>query len=311
MKCNSICDVPGIKVGHAHNVRAKTGCTVILPQAEATAGVDVRGSAPGSREIELLYPTRHVTKIHAILLTGGSAFGLDAAGGVQQFLEEQNIGYDTGVARVPIVPAAVIFDLAVGDPKIRPDKKMGYEAAQNASAKENSEGQTGAGIGATVGKLAGQENAMNGGIGTCSHYITEEIVVGVLVVVNALGNIIDPNNNKTIAGAQDKTNGGFFNPIELLKKLAVPGFSSFTNTTLGVVATNADLTREEVTKIAQMAQDGFARTISPSHTQYDGDIIFVLSTNATVKVNALLIGSIAAELTANAVIRATKYSNQK
>ncbi len=311
MKCNSICDVPGIKVGHAQDIRAKTGCTVILPNTEATAGVDVRGSAPGSREIELLYPTRQITKINAILLTGGSAFGLDAAGGVQQFLEEHHIGYNTGVARVPIVPAAVIFDLAVGDPKIRPDKQMGYEAAQNASERENSEGQIGAGIGATVGKLAGQENAMNGGIGTCSYVINEKIIVAVLVVVNALGNIIDPYENRTIAGAQDRTNGVFFDPIQLLKQLAAPNFSSFTNTTLGVVATNADLTKEEVTKIAQMAQDGFARTISPSHTQFDGDIIFALSTNTAAKVDPLLIGSISADITAKAVVRAIKHSNQQ
>jgi len=306
---NTICDVPGIKVGHAQNKKAKTGCTVIIPSDGAVAGVDVRGSAPGTREIELLYPTRLVSKINAILLTGGSAFGLDAAGGVQQFLEEQNIGYETQIAKVPIVPAAVIFDLAVGDSKIRPDKKMGYQAAVNAHNQEISQGSIGAGIGATVGKFTGYENCMKGGIGTASIRLNENIVIGALVVVNSLGNIIDPSTGKTLAGAKNPKDGSFINPIDFIKTQLMPPFPHMTNTTLGVVATNAALSKEEVTKVAQMANDGIARAINPAHTQYDGDIIFGLSTENKYTIDPLIIGTLAAELIAQAIIYAVRMAN--
>lgn len=309
MSLNSICDVPGIKVGHAQNKQAKTGCTVILtPENGAVAAVDVRGSAPGTREIELLYPTRLVTKVDAILLTGGSAFGLDAAGGVQQFLEQQGRGYDTGIAKVPIVPAAVIFDLAVSDPYIRPDKKMGYEAANNARVKNNDNGAVGAGIGATVGKFAGQQYAMNGGVGGSSINVTQYVVLGVIVVVNALGNIFDCQTNKTIAGAWDAENELFFDPVKVLQNNR--SFRSFTNTTLAVVAMNASLNRDELTKIAQMANDGLARAINPAHTQYDGDIVFAISTCTENFVEPLLLGTLAADLVSQAIVNAVKISNK-
>lgn len=312
MGSDSICDVPGIKVGHAQNLAGKTGCTVIIPSNGAIAGVDVRGSAPGTREIELLYPTRLVPKVNAILLTGGSAFGLDAAGGVQQFLEQHDIGYDTGVVKVPIVPTAVIYDLAVGDPKIRPDKKMGYQAAQNAHTSETSQGLIGAGIGATVGKFAGARYAMKGGIGTSSILIYDNIVIGVLVVVNALGNIVDPISNKTIAGAFNPEDGSFFDPIETLKnRPPIQLVSNISNTTLGVVATNASLSKEETIKVAQMANDGLARTIMPAHTQYDGDIIFTLSTGSEKKADTLLLGAMAADLVAKAIVKGVQKANNK
>ena len=297
-------------MGHAQNIDAITGCTVILPSNEAVAGVDVRGSAPGTREIELLYPVRLVSKINAILLSGGSAFGLDAAGGVQQFLEEQEIGYDTDIVRVPIVPAAVIYDLAVGDPKIRPGKKMGYVAAKNATINETSQGSVGAGTGATVGKFAGYQHSMKGGIGSCSSSIDDNIIIGVIVVVNALGNIIDPVSNQTIAGAINAENGGFFDPIEYLRNNNIQAFTNLTNTTLGVVATNADLSKEEATKISQMANDGLARAIKPAHTQFDGDIIFTLSTGSQKRINPLLLGTLAAELIAKAIIKGVTRANQ-
>ncbi|RME00581.1 MAG: peptidase S58 family protein, partial [Calditrichaeota bacterium] len=189
---DAICDVPGILVGHAQNQQARTGCTVIIPEAGAVCGVDVRGSAPGTREVETLKPVRLVKKIHAILLTGGSAFGLDATGGVQQFLEEKQIGFDVGVTKVPIVPSAVIFDLGQGDPFVRPDREMGYEAARRASREDGSMGLVGAGTGATVGKILGPEHCMKGGLGQASQVIGENVVVGALSVVNAFGDVIDP-----------------------------------------------------------------------------------------------------------------------
>jgi L-aminopeptidase/D-esterase-like protein len=305
----SICDVAGIKVGHAQHDDAKTGCTVIIPEHGAVAGVDVRGSAPGTREIEAIKPVRLVPTIHAILLTGGSAFGLDAAGGVQQFLEERNIGYDVGVAKVPIVPAAVIFDLSEGDPNIRPDKKMGYEAAASATSKPPREGRVGAGRGTTVGKVAGYAYRMKGGIGTASARLGES-TVGALVVVNAFGDIVDPNSGKIIAGARDPHSGRFLNSEEYLKTHAVaPLFPIATNTTLAVVATDAHLTKEEAIKVAQMAQDGLSRAIRPAHTPFDGDLVFCLATGDKSG-SVLSLGALAAELVAESIVRAVKIANQ-
>ncbi len=304
----SICDVAGIKVGHAQHDDAKTGCTVIIPEKGAVAGVDVRGSAPGTREVEALKPVRLVPKIHAILLTGGSAFGLDAAGGVQQFLEERDIGYDVGVAKVPIVPAAVIFDLSEGDPNIRPDKKMGYHAAANANSRPPSEGRVGAGRGATVGKVAGYEYRMKGGIGSSSGGLGEA-VVGALVVVNAFGDIVDANSGKIIAGARDPNSGQFLNCEEYLKTHAVAPFPIATNTTLAVVATDARLTKEEATKVAQMAQDGLSRTIRPAHTPFDGDLVFCLAMGKKSG-SVLSLGALAAQLVAEAILRAVKIANK-
>lgn len=307
-KKSSICDVPGVKVGHAQDEVARTGCTVILPPEEAVAGVDVRGSAPGTREIETLKPVRLVPKIHAILLTGGSAFGLDASGGVQQYLEERGIGFDVGVTRVPIVPAAVIFDLKEGDPSVRPDKQMGYAAATNATSENVSEGRVGAGTGATVGKILGHENCMFGGIGTASLKIND-LWVGALTVVNALGDIIEPQTGKILAGARNPKTGKFINTLSYLKEHPVNPFQPATNTTLAVVATDALLSKEEAIKVAQMAQDGLGRTISPAHTPYDGDVVFCLSVGQK-KGDVMTIGAVAAELITESIIRAVKIANQ-
>ncbi len=295
----SLCDVPGIRVGHFHLVEARTGCTVILPDREVIAGVDVRGSAPGTRELELLKPVRLVEKIHAILLTGGSAFGLDAAGGVQQYLEEQGIGFDVGVARVPIVPSAVIFDLAVGDATIRPTREMGYKACLHAT-RECPEGQVGAGCGATVGKLMGIKRSSPGGVGTASMTLDDGVVIGAITVVNALGEIID-EKGEILAGVQNDDGNGFLPSLDILKKSGGVSFQS--NTTLSVVATNAKLTRESATKVAQMAQDGFAKSIRPAHSMLDGDIVFAMSTG-DIETDITTIGALACEIVAHSVRRA-------
>ena len=201
---DALCDVPGIRVGHAQNTAARTGCTVIIPDGGAVAGVDVRGSAPGTREIESMRPVRLVQRVHAILLTGGSAFGLDAAGGVQQYLEEHGVGFDVGVARVPIVPAAVIFDLAVGEATVRPDREMGYQAAAAATDADRAIGRVGAGTGATVGKIHGPEHAMPGGLGQASEVVGGGLLVAALVVVNAFGDVVEPQSGRILAGARDE-----------------------------------------------------------------------------------------------------------
>lgn len=304
---SSICDVPGISVGHYHDQKAQTGCTVILVVPAAIAGVDVRGSAPGTHEIELLKPVRLVNHVNAILLTGGSSFGLAAATGVKRYLVEQGIGYDTGIAQIPIVPAAVIFDLGVGDPGVYPDADMGYAACQNARKMAWPEGLIGAGSGATVGKLAGQQNAMAGGVGSCARKIGP-VVVGVLSVVNSLGNVITPGTGTILAGARDPATRGFLDPIDQLINMEVKPFPGAINTTLAVVAANVEMTREDATKIAQMAQDGLARAIHPAHTMYDGDIVFVLATGQH-RMNINAVGAIAAELVAESIVRAVRTGN--
>lgn len=304
---HSICDVPGIRVGHAQNERARTGLTVILPERPAIAGVDVRGSAPGSREIESLKPVRLVPEIHALLLTGGSAFGLDASGGVQKYLEERGIGFDVNVAKVPIVPAAVIFDLAVGEASVRPSADMAYLACEHASTSESRCGLVGVGTGATVGKVRGVEHAMHGGVGMAS-WKKEGLVVGVLVVVNALGDIVDPASGNIIAGAR-RDDGGFVNMQEWLKENPLSPFKAWGNTTLAVVATNAAFKKEAITKIAEMAQDGLSRAIRPAHTPFDGDMVFTLSVG-DAQADAMAVGAIAAELVAEAIVRAVRVSNR-
>ncbi|MBN1466371.1 P1 family peptidase [candidate division KSB1 bacterium] len=299
----TICDVPGIKVGHFCFRAAQTGCTVILPTKEVIAGVDVRGAAPGTREIELLKPVRLVEKIHAILLTGGSAFGLDAAGGVQRYLEERNIGFDAGVARIPIVPTAVIYDLAVGDPTVRPDAAAGYQACQNATAEDVEEGRVGAGCGATVGKLLGMPHCSAGGIGTASISLADGVIIGALAVVNALGEVIDEQGD-IIAGVQNPDQSGYIPSLDILRKMTRDfGFAS--NTTLAVVATNAALTRESATKVAQMAHDGVARSIRPAHTMHDGDIVFAISTGDHAA-DVTVVGSFAAQVVAESIRQAVR-----
>jgi len=304
---NAITDVPGIKIGHATDMAALTGCTVILCEEGATAGVDVRGSAPGTRETDAISPTNLVDKVHGILLTGGSAFGLDAAGGAMQFLEENGAGYSIGQVKVPIVPAAVIFDLLIGDSKVRPDKKMGYLACLNATDGPVKEGNVGAGTGATVGKILGMNMCMKSGVGTASIRITARggVTVGAIVVVNALGDVVDPRTGNIIAGARDPVTGNFIDTVKRMTSSGPKSKPDTGNTTIGVIATNAQLNKSSATKVAQMAHDGLARAIRPVHTMADGDTIFALSTGkAAADVN--VVGTAAAEAMAEAVVRAVK-----
>lgn len=300
----SLTDIAGIQVGHFTDSRRPTGCTVVLAEAGAVAGVDVRGSAPGTRETDLLNPIHTVQQVHAILLTGGSAFGLDAASGVVQFLEEKKIGFDTGVARVPIVPAAVLFDLGLGNARIRPDKTAGYEACRKASAGAVQEGNAGAGAGATVGKMLGPGRAMKAGIGTCSVQVGE-LKVAALVAVNAVGDIIDPRSCQIIAGARTADGKGLANIMETMKKRPVAtSTGEGANTTIGVVATNARFDKAGMTKVAQMAHDGLARAVNPAHTPMDGDTIFALTTGALKDAGLTLVGALAAEVVSRAIVRA-------
>ena len=311
---NGLTDVPGLRVGHAHNEEAGTGCTVVLCESGAVGGVDQRGGAPGTRETDALHPMHLVNQVHAIVLAGGSAFGLDAASGVVRYLEERGIGFDARVARIPIVPAAILFDLGYGRADVRPDGQMGYQACQNASQGPLEEGNVGAGAGATVGKILGMERAMKAGIGTSSEKIGDSLIVGALAAVNALGDVIDPKNGKIIAGARATqrgdpdadTPGYFADTLQVMKSMAMPSqakFSSRQNTVIGVVATNAQLNKEQANKVAQMAQDGVARTIRPAHTMMDGDTIFALATGE-VPADVNLVGACAAELFAQAILRA-------
>lgn len=314
----AITDVRGIEVGHAQNEEALTGCTVILCRKGAVAGVEVRGGAPGTRETDLLNPINLVQKIHAIVLAGGSAFGLDAASGVMRYLEEENIGFNTGVAKVPIVPAAILFDLNLGQASIRPDSVMGYQAAASASSDPPGEGNIGAGTGASVGKMFGSKLAMKSGLGTASMDIGGGIVVGALVAVNAWGDVIDPQTNEILAGLRSGKVGPlrvggkdqFADTLAMLKSPVgrnLLGLTARSNTVIGVVATNAKLTKAQATKVAQMAQDGIARTIRPAHSMLDGDVIFALSTGSK-KADISTIGAFAAEVMAAAIVRAVKMA---
>jgi L-aminopeptidase/D-esterase-like protein len=298
-----ITDVPGITVGHAHDLQALTGCTVIICQQGAVGGVDQRGGAPGTRETDLLRPQHLVERVHAVLLTGGSAYGLDAAGGVMRFLEERGVGFETGAARVPIVPAAVIYDLALGRAYVRPDSAMGYQACLNAASGPVAQGCVGAGTGASVGKLLGMHFAMKSGLGSASLSLGNGLVVSALVVVNALGDVIDPANGQTIAGVRAES-GGFAGALDVLVSQAGGlKFSSLTHTTIGVVGTNAVLSKEQACLVAQMAQDGLARTLVPAHTLMDGDTIFTLATGE-LPADPNLVGAFAAEVFARAVLNA-------
>jgi L-aminopeptidase/D-esterase-like protein len=301
----SICDLPGVRVGHAQDDRAKTGCTVIIPAEGAVGGIDIRGSAPGTREIESLKPVRLVPKIHAVFFTGGSAFGLNASGGVQKFLEERNIGYDVVSTKVPVVPSLVIFDLREGDAFVRPDEKMGYAAASNATNERPQEGRVGAGRGATVGKIFGQEYKMKGGIGTCSEKIGD-VIIAALSVVNAFGNVVNPKTGTTIAGARNPESGEFLDLDKSLRAQKVETYQ--TNTTLALVATDARLSKEDAVKVAQMAQDGLARAIRPAHTLFDGDAVICISVGDK-SVNLVSLGDVAAELVSTSIVRAVKIAN--
>jgi L-aminopeptidase/D-esterase-like protein len=275
---NSITDVEGLRVGHASNLSGYTGCTVVLCEAGAVCGLDIRGSAAGTRQVDALNISHIVEQIHAILLSGGSSFGLDAATGVMRYLEGRGVGFDVGKAKIPIVPTAVIFDILFGDPAVRPTAEMGYEACLNAREVVD-EGSVGAGVGATVGKLFDPSRAMKGGIGTSSIVMADGLTVGALVVVNAFGDVIDNVTGKIIAGARvSEESLEFADTIQCLKKGYVKKQFGLVNTTLGVVATNGRFNKREITKIAQMAQGGLIKTISPVHTTFDGDLIFALAT---------------------------------
>lgn len=303
----ALTEVPGVKVGHFTDARRPTGCTVILTEEGAVGGVDVRGSAPGTRETDLLNPTNLVDKVHAVLLSGGSAFGLEAATGVVRYLEERKIGFNVGVAHVPIVPAAILFDLGVGDAKIRPDAAAGYKACEAASTARPAEGNVGAGAGATVGKLYGGKRAMKAGIGTASIKMAG-ITVGAIVAVNAVGDIVDPATGRPIAGARTEDGKSLLNTREAILRGVLPAsLLAGTATTIGAVATDAVLTKAQAQKIAQMAHDGLARTINPIHTMFDGDTLFALGTGKSGKTgNPNLIGILAAEAMAIAVVRAAR-----
>lgn len=301
----AITDVPGVKVGHFTDTRRPTGCTVVMTESGAVGGVDVRGSAPGTRETDLLNPMNLVDQVHAVLLAGGSAFGLDAAGGVVKWLEERQIGWPAGPTRVPIVPAAILFDLAVGDHRIRPDAQAGYKACDAASTQAPAEGSVGAGAGATVGKFFGMARAMAGGIGTAAVKVGK-VTVGALIAVNAVGDVIDPRSGKVIAGARTadgKSRQGI--TASLLRGEIPPSLQAGMATTIGVIATDAVLTKAQAQKVAQMAHDGLARVIDPIHTQWDGDTLFALGTGKSgVPGNLIALGTIAAAVTASAVLRA-------
>jgi L-aminopeptidase/D-esterase-like protein len=313
---NAITDVPGIEVGQAQNEEALTGCTVILCRKGAVAGVDVRGGAPGTRETDLLDPVNLVEKVHAIVLAGGSAFGLDAAGGVMKYLEENKIGFNTGSAKVPIVPSAILYDLSLGRADVRPDATMGALAAAAASSTPPKEGNIGAGMGATVGKMFGMSLAMKSGLGTASMDIGGGVVVGAIVAVNAFGDVVDPGTSEIVAGLRSGKIGplrigkkdSFADTLAIMKTplgRGVLGFAGRGNTIIGAIATNAKLNKAQATKVAQMAHDGFARTIRPAHTMLDGDSIFALSTGAK-SVDVSIIGAFAAEVMAQAILRAVK-----
>lgn len=297
--------IRGIKVGHFTLSERPTGCTVILVERGAVAGVDVRGAAPGTRETDLLNPVNSVEQVHAIVLAGGSAFGLDAASGVVRYLDEKGVGFKIGRATVPIVPSAILIDLEVGSSeKIRPTAECGYRAAQSASNGDVSEGNVGAGAGATVGKLAGYGRAMKGGLATASIALDGGLIVGALVAVNAVGDVIDPQTGRAIAGVRTPDGSAIDDIRRLVKSGIRPRASVGGNTTLAVVATNAALTKAQATKIAQMAQDGFARSIYPTHTMYDGDTVFALATGEVIGADVTTIGALAADMVAEAIVRA-------
>lgn len=304
----SITDVAGIRVGHYTDRRRPTGCTVLLLDPGTVGGYDVRGGAAGTRGTESLNLIHPTEDLQALFLSGGSGFGLEVGTGVTRYLEEQGRGVHLAGAVVPLVAGAIIFDLEIGDQRIRPDAEAGYQAALAASSGPVAEGNVGAGAGASVGKLFGMDAAMKTGLGTASLRIGQtDVVVGAIVAVNAVGDVYDPATARILAGARDRQHGGFLNTIERIKQgygLELPA-QSHTNTTIAIVATNAKLDRVQTTKIAQMAHDGMARTINPVHTLWDGDTIFAAATGkSATHVNHSALGAIAAEVLATAIVRA-------
>jgi L-aminopeptidase/D-esterase-like protein len=309
----AITDVAGIEVGHFTDTRRPTGCSVVIARDGAVGGVDVRGAAPGTRETDLLSPINLVDRVHAVMLSGGSAFGLATAHGAMQWLEEQRIGFDVDVARVPIVPAAVLFDLTVGDASVRPDAAAGYAACEAATRKAPAQGNVGAGAGAAVGKVFGKERAMKAGIGSASVTV-DGVTVGALIAVNALGDIVDPDTAQVIAGARRATRGAGARELLdtrraiLAGKLPTPLLAG-TNTTIGVIATDAVISKAQANKLAQMGHDGLARSINPVHTMSDGDTLFMLGTGASGRsVGMMTLGTLVCEAVARAVVQAALHA---
>jgi len=303
----AITDVPGIEVGHCTETRRPTGCTVVLARDGAVAGVDVRGAAPGTRETDLLAPTNLVDRVHAVMLSGGSAFGLDAASGAMRWLERRGIGLPVGPARVPIVPAAVLFDLYLGDASIRPDARSGEAACEAASSAPPQEGNVGAGTGAIVGKIFGLEQAMKGGIGTASVRVGA-VTVGALIACNALGEVIDPGSGRVVAGAREPGSNTLLDTRRaLLAGMPPRRLVPAANTTIGVIATDAVLTKPQAARLATAGHDGLARSINPAHTMLDGDALFALATGTSGQpAEMMLLATMAAEAVAIATVRAVR-----
>lgn len=303
---------PGIKIGHQDDPIALTGCTVILCEEGAVCGLDKRGGGTTTRQADAFEPWHVVQQVHGVLLTGGSAFGLGALSGVLQYLEENEIGFDMRVARVPIAAAAGLFDLGIGDAMVRPSPEMAYQACLKATANRPEEGCVGAGMGATVGKILGMDFAMKSGIGWYGETLDSGLVVEAIAAVNAGGDVINPDNGQIIAGVRSPKSGDqnkrasyFADAQQLIKKLdpqTAPG-NRIENTVIGAVLTNAVLDKVQATKIAQMAQDGLARSVRPIHTMYDGDTIFSLA-SCDVTADVSLVGSLSAEVFGQAVVRA-------
>lgn len=307
MKEIKFTDIDGIKVGNAQDVEGATGCTVIICEEGATAGVDVRGGSPGTRETDLLDPQNLVDKIHAVILSGGSAFGLDAASGVMKYLEERDVGFDVQVTKVPIVCSAVLFDLVVGDYRVRPDLEMGYKACVNATNKECPNGNIVAGTGATVGKFLGLERAMKGGLGSYAIQIGD-LKVGAIVAVNALGDIIDPYTGEILAGLLDEERNTLIGTENIMAEKYSEKKNIFSgNTTIGLVATNGIITKSEANKLASMSHNGYARSIRPAHSIFDGDTIFTMATGK-IEADINVVGFLAARTMEGAVINAIKSS---
>ena len=298
-------EIEGIMVGHANDLEAATGVTVIISEQGAAAGVDVRGGAPGTRETDLLNPVNLVQKIHAVMFTGGSAFGLDAAAGVMEYLEERGIGFDVQVTKVPIVCGAALFDLTIGDYRVRPDKKMGYQACVNSGSSDVKQGNVGAGTGATVGKILGMEHAMKSGMGSYALQ-AGELKVGAIVAVNCLGDVLDPVTGEKLAGPLNEDILTIADTEEIMVKSYADKKDLFSgNTTIGIVVTNAAFTKAQANKLASMAQNGYARTMRPAHSMFDGDTIFAMSTGF-VEADLTVVGFLAARAMERAVVAAVK-----
>ena len=300
--------IEGMRIGNSQKLSGPTGCTVLIFENGAPAGVDVRGGSPGTRETDLLNPVNLVDRIHAVVLAGGSAFGLDAAGGVMQYLEEKNIGFDVSVTKVPIACGAVLFDLNIGDFRIRPSKSMGYEACKNSELNLCENGNVGAGAGATVGKIFGNEHAMKGGLGTFAIQVGD-LKVGAVVAVNCLGDVVDSKSQCIIAGALNEDGKSFAGTEKVMLERYFEKKNLFSgNTTIGAVVTNGNFTKTQMNKIASMSHNGYARAMRPAHSMFDGDTIFAVSCGK-VEADLSVVGFLAAEVIEKAIVRAVKSAD--